>query len=464
MQAILDNKDKMEEECGVFGVFSKNQIDVARFTYYGLYALQHRGQESAGITVSNKCMLTTYKGMGLVSDVFNENKLDELKGNIAIGHVRYSTTGESRIENAQPLENKFKLGQIAVAHNGNLTNSKIIRELLEDGGSTFNTTIDSEVIIKLIARKAQNGFIEAIKSSVSATKGSYALVIVAENKLIGVRDPYGIRPLAIGISKNGDYFLSSESCAFDSIGAEILRDVKAGEMVIIDENGIESIMYCETNKTAPCSFEHVYFARPDSTIDGINVYNTRVKAGKLLAQQMNVEADIVIGVPDSGIPAAIGYAEMSKIPFGIGLIKNKYIGRTFIAPSQELREQAVSVKLNPLKVNLENKRVVVIDDSLVRGTTSKKLIQIIRDAGAKEVHFRLASPPVAHSCYYGIDTKRSELMAATMSIEEIRQEINADTLDFLSLDNMLTALKGDVNDYCVGCFNGVYPMNTPNED
>jgi len=461
---LIHNSDKMEEECGVFGVYSTTKKEVSKLTYYALYALQHRGQESAGITVSDNGQLTTYKGMGLAADVFTPEILNTLEGNAAIGHVRYSTMGESRIENAQPIENRFKLGQVAVAHNGNLTNSKIIRELLEDGGASFTSTIDSEVIIKLIARKAGNGFEEAIKSSVSAIKGAYALVILAENKLIGVRDPYGVRPLVLGKNQQGDYFLASESCAIDAIGGETIRDIEAGEMVIIDETGIKSIVYSEINKMTPCSFEYIYFARPDSVMDGINVYTARVEAGKLLAKQMKVEADVVIGVPDSGIPAAIGYAEESQIPYGIGLIKNKYIGRTFIAPSQELRTQAVAVKLNPLKVNLVGKRVVIIDDSLVRGTTSKKLIQIVRDAGAVEVHFRLASPPVTNSCYYGIDTaKREELMASYMSVEEIRVEIGADTLDFLSLDNMLSVFNRNNDEYCVGCFNGIYPMCTPNE-
>ena len=455
--------DKMEEECGVFGVFSKNNLKTSHFVYYALYALQHRGQESAGISISFEGNITTFKGMGLAADVFTPETLNKLKGNVAIGHVRYSTTGESRIENAQPLDSRFKLGQIAVAHNGNLTNSKIIRELLEDGGATFTTTIDSEVIIKMIARKAASGMIEAVRSTVSAIKGAYALVIISDGKLIGVRDPYGIRPLCLGINKEGDYFLASESCAIDAVGGELIRDIEAGEMVIIDENGVESIKYTDNKKIAPCSFEHIYFARPDSIIDGINVYEARVEAGRLLAKQKKVEADIVIGVPDSGIPAAIGYAEESGIPYGIGLIKNKYIGRTFIKPSQELREQAVAVKLNPLKINIEGKRVVIIDDSLVRGTTSKILIDIVRKAGAKEVHFRSASPAVKYSCYYGIDTAhREELIASRLSVEEIRKEINADTLDYLSMENMLKSLKN--KNYCVGCFSGEYPMSVPVED
>ena len=456
-------KDKMEEECGVFGVYCKENKEVSQMCYYAMYALQHRGQESAGITVLNGGQLYSYKGMGLTADVFTEETLNQLQGNAAIAHVRYSSFKDNKIENAQPIESRFKLGQIAVAHNGNLTNSKVIRELLEDGGATFTSTSDSEVVIKMIARKAADGLEEAIKATVSAVKGAYAFVMLADKKLIGIRDPYGIRPLCIGTNDAGDYFLASESCAIDAIGGHIVRDVEAGEMVIIDDNGIKSVKYAENRNIAPCSFEHIYFARPDSTIDGINVYQARVEAGKLLAKQCKVDADIVIGVPDSGVPAAIGYAEGSGIPYAMGLIKNKYIARTFIKPVQSLREQAVMVKLNPLRIQLEGKRVVVVDDSLVRGTTSKILIEIIRRAGAKEVHFRSASPAVMHPCFYGVDiAHRKELIAARMSVEEIRQEINADTLDYLSLDNMLTSLKS--NNFCVGCFNGVYPMSTPAEE
>ena len=456
-------KDKMEEECGVFGVYCKENKEVSQMCYYAMYALQHRGQESAGITVSNGGQLYSYKGMGLTADVFTEETLNQLQGNAAIAHVRYSSFKDNKIENAQPIESRFKLGQIAVAHNGHLTNSKVIRELLEDGGATFTSTSDSEVVIKMIARKAADGLEEAIKATVSAVKGAYAFVMLADKKLIGIRDPYGIRPLCIGTNDAGDYFLASESCAIDAIGGHVVRDVEAGEMVIIDDNGIKSVKYAENRNIAPCSFEHIYFARPDSTIDGINVYQARVEAGKLLAKQCKVDADIVIGVPDSGVPAAIGYAEESGIPYAMGLIKNKYIARTFIKPVQSLREQAVMVKLNPLRIQLEGKRVVVVDDSLVRGTTSKILIEIIRRAGAKEVHFRSASPAVMHPCFYGVDiAHRKELIAARMSVEEIRQEINADTLDYLSLDNMLTSLKS--NNFCVGCFNGVYPMSTPAEE
>lgn len=457
----IHDVDKMEEECGVFGVYSKTaKEEISTLTYYGLYALQHRGQESAGITISNSGNKTTYKGMGLVADVFSSEKLKELQGNAAIGHVRYSTSGESKLANAQPLESKFKLGQIAVAHNGTLVNADIIRELLEDSGSTFITDIDSEVIINMIARKASKGLEEAIRSTVSAIKGSYALTILADHKLIGVRDPYGIRPLCLGQNKEGDYFLASESCALDAAGADLIRDIEPGEMVVIDDNGVRSIKYAENTKNAPCSFETIYFARPDSIIDGKSAFNVRVESGKYLARQKPVEADVVIGVPDSGIPAAIGFAEESGIPYTVGLIKNKYIGRTFIKPSQELREKAVQVKLNPLKVNVEGKRVVVVDDSLVRGTTSRLLIQMLRRSGATEVHFRSASPAVKYPCYFGIDTAhRKELIAAKLSIDEIKEEIGADSLDYLTLSNLTKVLGSE--DFCMGCFDGAYPVCTP---
>lgn len=455
-------KDKMEEECGVFGIYSKNKNkNVSLLAYYGLFALQHRGQESAGITVSKNGELNTYKNMGLVSTVFNDEILGNLEGNIAIGHVRYSTCGGCKLENCQPLESKFKLGQIAVAHNGNLTNADTIRELLEDAGATFTTSIDSEVIIKMIAKKSSQGYEAAIKHSINAIKGAYALTIVMENKLIGVRDPYGIRPLCIGLTEDGDYVLASESCALDAVGATFIRDLEEGEMVIIDDDGLRSIRYTDNRRFSPCSFEYIYFARPDTIMDGIDVYSARVEAGRRLARQMKVEADIVIGVPDSGVPAAIGFAEESKIPYGNGLIKNKYVARTFIQPTQEMREKAVLAKLNPIKSIIAGKRIVVVDDSLVRGTTSKILIQILRKAGAKEVHFRSASPPVTHPCFFGIDTAdRGELIASKMSIEEIRKEINADSLDYLNLENMLDTLS--CKKCCVACFNGDYPISTLN--
>jgi len=454
--------DKMEEECGVFGIFSKEDMDVSGVTYYGLYALQHRGQESAGIAVADGKEILCYKDMGLVSEVFSEGTLRELKGNAAIGHVRYSTTGSSNVLNAQPLVSKYKLGSIAIGHNGNLVNAEVIRELLEEGGTIFQTSIDSEVIINLIARGAKRGIERAIVDAIQAIKGSYAIVMLTEDMLIGVRDPHGIRPLCIG-KLNDSYILSSESCALDAIGAEFIRDVKPGEIIIINKDGMRSIDFAERTNCETCSFEYVYFARPDSTIDGINVYSARVKAGEILFREEPALADIVIGVPDSGIAAAVGYAKASGIPFGIGLVKNKYIGRTFITPSQELREKAVSVKLNALKVNVEGKRVVLIDDSIVRGTTSRRLVEILRSAGAKEVHFRVSSPIVKYPCYFGIDTAhRKELIGSKLPVDEINNEIGADSLGYLSRSGLLESL-GDEHGFCLGCFVGVYPISAPIE-
>lgn len=369
--------DKFKEECGVFGIFSKETENVADITYYGLYALQHRGQESAGIAVSNGKEIICHKSMGLVSEAFNGEDMKKLKGNAAIGHVRYSTAGSSNITNAQPIVTQYKLGSMAIAHNGNLVNADVIRELLEDGGSIFQTSIDSEVVLSLIARGAKKGIETAVFDAIQAVKGSYALVILTDDKLIGVRDTYGIRPLCIG--KLGEsYILCSESCALDAVGADFIRDVMPGEIVIIDKDGLRSLNKAEKTQCKTCSFEYIYFARPDSTIDGINVYESRVKVGEVLYEESPVEADIVVGVPDSGIAAAVGYARASGIPYGIGFIKNKYVGRTFIAPSQEIREKAVALKLNPLKSNVEGKRVVLIDDSIVRGTTSLKLVELLK--------------------------------------------------------------------------------------
>lgn len=454
--------DKFKEECGVFGIYSKSNIDVSAITYYGLYALQHRGQESAGIVVSNENRHVCYKEMGLVSEVFDENILKGMTGKSAIGHVRYSTTGSSKAANAQPLLGQFKLGDISIAHNGNLVNADIVRELLEDAGVLFQTSIDSEVVLNLIARKAKQGIEKAVIDAMGAIKGSYAIVMLTGDKLIGVRDPNGIRPMCIG--KIGeDYILCSESCALDAVGAEFIRDVKPGEIIIIDEDGMKSIQFAEKTKSMTCVFEYIYFARPDSVIDDINVYKSRVAVGKQLFKESPAEADIVIGVPDSGIPAAVGYAEASGIPYGIGLIKNKYVGRTFISPSQELRERAVSVKLNPLKVNVEGKRIVLIDDSIVRGTTSRRLVEILRKAGAREIHFRVASPIVKYPCYFGIDTPyRKELIGAQMSVEEINDYIGSDSLGYLTMDGLLSVFKNRQG-FCMGCFNGEYPMSTPME-
>ena len=455
--------DKFKDECGVFGIYSPDGYDVASITYFGLYALQHRGQESAGIAVANGKDINCYKNMGLVSDVFNEKNLADLKGFSAIGHVRYATAGASSLNNAQPITAKYKLGSLAIAHNGNLVNADVVKELLEDAGTVFQPSSDTEVILHLIGRAAKKGMERAIVDAMQAVKGSYAIVIQTENKLIGVRDPNGIRPLCLG-KINNSYVFSSESCALDTVGADFVRDVNPGEIIIVDENGIKSINFAEKTKCETCSFEYIYFARPDSVMDGINIYESRVRAGMKLYEENPVEADVVIGVPDSGIPAAVGFSRASGIPYAIGFIKNKYVGRTFITPSQEMRERAVSVKLNPLKANVEGKRVVIIDDSIVRGTTSRKLVETLRKAGAKEVHFRISSPVVKYPCYFGIDTPyRSELIGARLSIKEINDEIGSDTLGYLSMDALLDSLQSGKG-FCLGCFSGVYPVSAPIEN
>ncbi len=451
--------DKMHEECGVFGIYSEQKReDIAGLVYYGLYALQHRGQESAGISVSNEKQISTKKGNGLVSEVFSAEDLASLQGNVAIGHVRYSTAGGSGVLNAQPLQAKSQKGDLAMAHNGNLINPSVLKELMEDAGTEFITNADTEVILNLLIRKMRKGLKRALIDTISAIKGSFALVLVIDDMLVGIRDPHGIRPLVMGRLQDGAYVLASESCALDAVGAEFVRDVEAGEIVAIDKNGVESLHYAESSHKAPCAFEHIYFARPDSIIDGINTYNARSEAGHRLWEQDRLQADVVIGVPDSGIPAGTGYSEASGIPFAMALVKNKYIARTFIQPSQELREKSVQVKLNPIRSMIEGKSVVVVDDSLVRGTTSKKLIKMLRNAGAREVHFRLASPAVTSPCFFGVDIAyRNELIAAKMSVDEICKEIGADSLLYLSIENLVETL-GSKN-FCMGCFSGTYPMS-----
>ena len=460
---ILDpSLDKFKDECGVFGVYSNSPLDVAGMTYYGLYALQHRGQESAGIAVGNGETVEVHKGLGLITEAFSQDDLKKLKGHIAIGHVRYSTTGANTVENSQPLLANSKLGTIALAHNGNLVNAEVIRELLEDGGHIFHTSIDSEVIATLIARAAKKGIENAIIDAMQAIRGSFAMIIATKDKLIGARDPNGIRPLCIG-KVDDAYILASESCALDAVGAEFVRDVKPGEMVIIDEEGVRSFQYSENAGCKTCAFEYIYFARPDSMIDGLDVYTTRVKSGEQLYKEHKIEADLVVAVPDSGIPSAIGYAEASGIPYGIGFVKNRYVGRTFLSPSQEIREKAVSVKLNPLKINVDGKRIILIDDSIVRGTTSRHLVEALRRAGAKEVHFLVASPVVKFPCYFGIDTPyRSELVGANYSVQQIGDMIGADSLGYLSIDGMYKCFEGKEG-FCIGCFNGTYPVATPIE-
>jgi len=463
-ELIMDpSNDKFKDECGVFGVYANNPIDVASMTYYGLYALQHRGQESAGIAVADGEKIDIHKGLGLITEAFKQDDLQKLKGHIAIGHVRYSTAGGKGIENAQPILAMSKMGPIAMAHNGTLVNADVIKELLEDGGQIFHTSTDSEVISCLIARSAKKGFAKAVVDAMSAIRGSFALTIMSKDKLIGARDPHGIRPLCLGKIDEG-YVLSSESCALDAIGAELIRDIEPGEIVIIDAEGVHSYRYSENTQCQTCAFEYIYFARPDSRIDGLEVHTTRVKAGEQLFKEHPLKADLVIAVPDSGIPAAIGYAKASGIPYDTGFIKNRYVGRTFISPSQEIRERAVAVKLNPLKVNLEGKNVILIDDSIVRGTTSKHLVESLRRAGVKEISFLIASPGVKYPCYFGIDTPyRSELVAANNTVEEIRDMIGADYLGYLSEEGVYKSCVGKEG-FCMGCFNGVYPVAAPVEN
>ncbi|MDI3481737.1 MAG: amidophosphoribosyltransferase [Tepidanaerobacteraceae bacterium] len=456
--------DKPKEACGVFGVYSvSNDSALSRTVYYGLYALQHRGQESAGIAVTSGHGINYHKGLGLVSEVFNDGILDNLRGHIAIGHVRYSTTGSNTLINAQPLVVKYRNGSLAVAHNGNLVNALEIRKELEQHGAVFQTTVDSEVIAFLIARETSGDIEKAAMACMEKIRGSYALVIMTEDSLIGVRDPKGIRPLCLG-KYNGCYVLASESCALDTVGAEFVRDVEPGEIVVINKNGIKSIKTKRDDESSLCIFEFVYFARPDSNIDGINIHTARWEAGRHLAHEHPADADIVVGVPDSGTVSAMGYAEASGIPFDVGLIKNRYIGRTFIQPSQKSRVLGVRLKLNALKEVIKGRRLVMVDDSIVRGTTSGQIVKLLKDAGAKEVHVRVSSPPIRYSCYFGIDTStQKELIGARQQVEEIRKFIGADSLGYLSLEGLVKSTGLPATKFCTGCFSGKYPMQVPAE-
>lgn len=460
----------VRDKCGVVGIYLQNSKKATTLTYYALYALQHRGQESAGIAVvdSKDSKIKVKKGMGLVSDVFTQDGLKTLNGSLCLGHARYATRGERSIENAQPMISKSRLGSVALCHNGQLVNYKKIQAELEEAGDSFSSTSDTEIILKLIAKSYKEGIIEAVINALSTVKGSYALCIMTKDCLIGVRDPYGIRPLILGelTEEGGGYIIASESCAIDSVKGRVIRDIKNGEMVVINKEGFTSIDLNKrlglTVKKQPCIFEYVYFARPDSVIDGIPVEEARQKMGEVLAEENKIKADVVVGVPDSGIGAAIGFAKKSGIPYAMGIVKNKYIGRSFIAPTQEERVNMVSVKLNAIGSVLKGKSVIVIDDSIVRGTTSKLLIQMIRRAGAKEVHFLVSSPPVKFPCYLGIDTPtKTELISGMHDIEEIRQEIGADSLSFITLSGMIRALLScnkEVESFCKGCFLGEYPV------
>jgi len=452
--------DKLREECGVFGVYGKG-LDVARLGYFGLFALQHRGQESAGLAVTNGTEIITHKGLGLVAEVFDEEsiaRLGEINAHIAIGHVRYSTAGGAGLVNSQPLVARYMKGHLALAHNGNLINGDALRAELESHGSIFQTTSDTEVILNLIARYRMDGSEEALVRALSFVQGAFSLVICTSNQLIGVRDPHGFRPLCLGSLGKG-YVLASESAAIDAVGGQFIRDINPGEMVIIGEGGVRFRQYSEA-KGASCIFEYVYFARNDSIIDGLNVYEARVALGRLLAQEHAVDADMVISVPDSGTSAAIGYALESGLPYEEGLVKNRYVGRTFIQPGQALRELKVRLKLTPNATVLRGKRVVIVDDSIVRGTTTQILVKMLRQAGAKEVHVRVSCPPYVSPCYFGVDTpSREELVGSRLDVEAIRQMIGADSLGYLSLDGMLKAVSTAHNGFCLGCFNGSYPLN-----
>lgn len=453
--------DKLHEECGVFGVYNQDDYDTAGLAYYGLYALQHRGQESAGIAVNDQGKIIYHKEMGLVSDVFNPVVLNHLKGQMAIAHVRYSTAGDSLRENAQPLVLKYTKGHMALAHNGNLVNAMTLRKDLESQGILFQTTTDSEVIAALLAkyRIRHNSLEDALQEVMGIVQGAYGLVVMTPHKLIAARDPLGMRPLCIGKVGNS-YMVASESTAFDAVGGDLIRDVKPGEIIVINKDGLRSIETSTCDDSRLCLFEYIYFARPDSIMDGMEIYSSRYMAGRILAQEHPVEADVVIGVPDSGLAAAKGYAYESGIPYGEGFIKNRYVGRTFIQPSQELREQGVHLKLNPLKSRVKGKRVIMIDDSVVRGTTSRKIVSLLKKAGALEVHLRVSSPPVKFPCYFGIDTpERKNLVASEHTIEEIRDQIGADSLGFISKEGVLgKPIEGAKCGFCTACFDGEYPM------
>ena len=446
----------LREECGVFGIF--NHEEAARITYLGLYALQHRGQESAGIVVSDGKHLTGHRGMGLVPDVFQGKQLEELDGTIGIGHVRYSTTGSSEIKNAQPFQVDYSRGSLAIAHNGNLVNTRELRDRLEQAGSIFQSTMDSEIIVHLIAKSKGATFEDALVDSVLKLKGAYSLVLLTQTQMIGIRDPSGFRPLCLG-KLNGSYVLASETCALDLIQAEYIREVDAGEIIIIDEQGVRSIKPFPPTNPSLCIFEFIYFARPDSFVFGESVYQTRKRLGIELALESPVDCDLVIPMPDSGNCAGLGFAEASGIPFEMGITRNHYVGRTFIQPSQISRDLGVKVKLNPVKAVINNKRIVVIEDSIVRGTTSKIRMNNLREAGAKEVHMRVSCPPHRHPCYYGIDfPTREELIASSHSIEEIGEYIGVDSLGYLSLDGMIKAMPFPKEMFCLSCFDGQYPV------
>lgn len=457
----------LREECGVFGVFSPQTSDVASTAYYGLFALQHRGQESCGIVVNDDGIFQSYKDTGLVNDVFTPQILAELgEGNMAVGHVRYGTTGGNDRSNAQPIVVNHIKGRMALAHNGNIVNCEQLRRELELEGSIFSTTSDTEVISYIITKERLKApsIEQAVNQAMRRVKGAYSLVIMSPSKLIAVRDAHGFRPLCYGKTEDGRYVVASESCALDAVSAKFIRDIRPGEIVVFDQDGARSITdHCGEADGSLCVFEYIYFARPDSVIDGCSVHNARMRAGAFLALEHPVQADVVIGVPDSGLDAAVGYAKQAGIPYEIGFIKNKYIGRTFIQPGQKSREDKVKIKLNPIADVVRGKRIVMIDDSIVRGTTSARIVKLLREEGAKEIHMRVSAPPFLNPCYYGTDIdSRENLIAASHSVEEIAKIIGVDSLGYLSVESVKQIAKGlHGTGYCTACFDGAYPTEIP---
>lgn len=443
--------------CGVVGIYSNK--DIAKELYYSLYSIQHRGQESCGIAVVDGGNIKYKKDMGLVGDIFKEDELANLSGTMGIGHVRYSTAGESTLANCQPLVGSCRKRKLAIAHNGNLVNANYLKDMLEEDGYMFQANSDTEVILYILARYYKGDIVESLKITMDYIKGAYSLVIMGEDSLVGVRDPHGFRPLILG-KKGDEYIFASESCAIDILGGEVIRDVEPGEIIVIKDGKCKSHFYSENYKPLKrsCIFEHIYFARNDATIDNVNVYEFRTKCGEILANDENINADIVVPVPDSGWAGAIGYSNASGLKVIEGLVKNRYVGRTFIKPTQEEREIGVKIKLNPLTSVVKGKSIVLVDDSVVRGTTSKQIVKSLKDAGAKEIHLRVTSPPVAYSCYYGIDTpNRSKLIASNNNLEEMREYIGCDSLKFLSIDGMIDATENKAT-FCKACFDGDYPV------
>ncbi|MGH9733509.1 MAG: amidophosphoribosyltransferase [Candidatus Acidiferrales bacterium] len=447
--------DHFHDECGVFGIFG--HAEAAKLAYLGLYALQHRGQESAGIASTNGLDVYAHKTIGHVQEIFTPDVIAQLPGESAIGHTRYSTAGDSSLTNAQPVVIDCNRGKLALGHNGNLTNALEVRRRLEHRGSIFQTTSDTEVIVHLIARSSARNLSSAIADALNQVEGAYSLVILTRDEIYAVRDPRGFRPLNLG-QLDGSWVVASETCAFDLIDAEYVREVEPGEMVRISRSGVESIRFAPEKPHQYCIFEHVYFSRPDSFIFGRSVNQSRERLGRLLAREHPADADVVVPVPDSGVPAAIGYADESKIPFRMGLIRNHYVGRTFIEPEQAIRDFGVKLKLNPVRSMLEGQRVVLVDDSIVRGTTSRKIVRLVRDAGAREVHVRISCPPTISPCFYGVDTpRRDELIAARQSVDQIQRYLEADSLGYLSLESLREAVEDKEGKFCTSCYTGSYP-------